>query len=87
MILVTVTEFRNNLSKYLELAFSEKVDLKSKKGIIEFNPSTEIKLNPSPSNDTWFDVPENMASIERGLADADAGKSQKWSDVKEKLGL
>ncbi len=79
MILVTVTEFRNNLSKYLELAFREKVALKSKNGIIELNPSKEIRLNPSPSNDPWFDNSRNMEEFERGLAqleDYHNGKSE-----------
>ncbi len=87
MILVTVTEFRNNLSKYLELAFREKVVLKSKQGIIELNPSTEIRINPSPSKDSYFDIPENIEAIERGLEQVDAGQCRPWSEVKEELGL
>ncbi|MFI3299240.1 MAG: addiction module protein [Rikenellaceae bacterium] len=89
MILVTVTEFRNNLSKYLELAFKEKVALKSKKGIIELNPSSEILLNPSPSRDPWFDNKENVKELNRRLADIDSGKSKpiSWEDAKAQLGL
>ncbi len=89
MILVTVTEFRNNLSKYLELAFKEKVALKSKKGIIELNPSTEILLNPSPSSDPWFDNKENLRELNRRIADIDSGKSTpvSWDDAKKELGL
>ncbi len=89
MILVTVTEFRNNLSKYLELAFREKVALKSKKGIIELNPSSEIRLNPSPSNDPWFDNKANMDELNRRIADIDSGKTEllDWDEMKNKLGL
>lgn len=89
MILVTVTEFRNNLSKYLELAFREKVALKSKRGIIELNPSTELRLNPSPSGDVWFDNRANMEELDRRIADIDSGKTEllEWDDVKSKLGL
>ncbi|MFI3304001.1 MAG: addiction module protein [Rikenellaceae bacterium] len=89
MVLVTVTEFRNNLSKYLEMAFREKIALKSKRGIIELTPSTEIHLNPSPSNDPWFENKANVEELDNRLADIDSGKTQllDWDDVKGKLGL
>ncbi|MFI3262988.1 MAG: hypothetical protein R3Y26_08780 [Rikenellaceae bacterium] len=89
MILVTVTEFRNNLSKYLELAFREKVALKSKNGIIELNPSTEIRLNPSPSNDSWFDNQANVEELNKRISDIDSGKTEllDWDEMKGKLGL
>ena len=79
MILLTVTEFRNNLSKYLQMAFTEKIALKSKKGIIELMPSNEIRLNPSPSGDTWFDNPRNMAELNRAIEELKTGKA----DLKE----
>ncbi|MFI3240101.1 MAG: hypothetical protein R3Y22_05885 [Bacteroidales bacterium] len=75
MILVTVTEFRNNLSKYLELAFREKVALKSKGGIIELNPSKDIHLNPSPSKDKWFDNKENVEEQLQRISDINSGKN------------
>ncbi len=87
MILVTVTEFRNNLSKYLELAFREKVALKSKQGIIELTPSSEIQLNPSPSKDIWFENKENMDELNSRIADIDSGKAVllDWDEVKKQL--
>lgn len=74
MLLLTVTEFRNNISKYLQLAFTEKIALKSKKGVIELTPSTEIRLNPSPSNDPWFDDPRNRAELNRVVEELRSGK-------------
>ena len=32
--------------------------------------SIEVSTNPSPSGDPWFDDPENMASVMRGIEDA-----------------
>ncbi|MFI3280279.1 MAG: hypothetical protein SNG49_08995 [Rikenellaceae bacterium] len=87
MLLLTVSEFRGNISKYLKMAVTEKIAVKSPSGIFSITPCEEIRTNPSPSNDPWFDVPENMASVERGIADAEAGRVQKWEDVKEQLGL
>ena len=86
-ILLTVTEFRNNISKYLQLAFKEKVALKSKGGIIELTPSTEIRLNPSPSNDPYFDNSLNLDHIEKGRIDAVEGRTKPWNEIKDKLGL
>jgi len=79
MLLLTVTEFRNNIGKYLQMAFTEKIALKSKKGIIELRPSTEIRLNPSPSNDPWFDNAHNMEELNRAIEELETGKA----DLKE----
>ncbi len=94
MILVTVTEFRNNLSKYVELAFKEKVALKSKSGILELNPSKEIFVNPSPSGDPFWDDPRNVEELNRRLAEVDAdlksGKYKEyitWEQRKKEIGL
>jgi len=76
MVLLTVTEFRNNIGKYLQMAFTEKIALKSKQGIIELNPSTEIRLNPSPSNDAWFDDARNMKELNRALDELREGKAE-----------
>lgn len=37
-------------------------------------PYVENK-NPSPSGDKWFLEPENIAEIEKGLADVKAGRA------------
>jgi predicted DNA-binding protein len=36
----------------------------------------EISPNPSPSGDPWFDDPENLAMVKRGLEDIERGDSQ-----------
>jgi hypothetical protein len=74
MLLLTVTEFRNNISKYLQLAFTEKVALKSKRGVIELTPSREIRLNPSPSGDPWFEDSRNLAELDRATDELRTGK-------------
>ena len=38
--------------------------------------SIEVSTNPSPSGDPWFDDPENMASVMRGIEDAKQGRVQ-----------
>ena len=87
MLLLTVSEFRSNISKYLKMAISENIAIKSPAGIFEITPSKEIRTNPSPSNDPWFDVPENMASIERGSAEAAQGLGTSLSELKKEFGL
>ncbi len=34
--------------------------------------------NPSPSRDPWFDDPENIAIVMRGIEDVKAGR---WSEI------
>lgn len=87
MLLLTVTEFRNNISKYLQMAFTEKIALKSKGGIIELTPNKEIRTNPSPSNDPYFDDPRNLEEIDRRIANLRDGKSKlvSWEDIKANL--
>jgi|LSQX01.1.fsa_nt_gb hypothetical protein len=89
MLLLTVTEFRNNISKYMKMAFTEKIAVKSKDGIIELTPNKEIRVNPSPSNDSYFEDPQNIKAIEQGIADVKAGRvtSVSLDDIKLMLGL
>lgn len=88
MLLLTVTEFRNNIGKYLQMAFTERIALKSKKGIIELTPSREIHTNPSPSGDPWFDDPRNMAELDSRIADLENGvPTIPWEVAKKRLGL
>lgn len=49
----------------------------------------EVSENPSPSGDTWFDIPENMESIKRGISEMESGKLQSYSmdDIKNILGV
>lgn len=89
MLLLTITEFRNNISKYMKMAFTEKIAVKSKNGIIELTPNKEIRVNPSPSNDSYFEDPRNIEAVEQGIEDIKAGRvtSVSLNDIKSMLGL
>ena len=49
----------------------------------------DIKPNPSPSGDEWFDVAENMASVEKGISEMKAGKGKAFTleEIKGALGV
>ena len=86
MLLLSATEFRNNMGKYLQMAFSEKIALKSKQGIVELKPNTEIRLNPSPSCDPWFDDSRNIEELHRAIHELKISKAdlQELSDIEIK---
>ncbi|MFI3333587.1 MAG: hypothetical protein SNG69_02410 [Rikenellaceae bacterium] len=89
MLLLTVSEFRGNISKYLKMAVTEKIAVKSPSGIFNITPCEEIRTNPSPSNDPWFDVPENMEHLNKAIeaAHAKGAKRYSWDEIKEELSL
>lgn len=68
-----------SLKKYIEDTMIDKAN------------STNITVyeNPSPSGDPWFDDPENIASVMRGVAEMKAGKGRIYSmdEIKELLGV
>ena len=41
--------------------------------------AVEVTENPSPSGDTWFEDPDNLASIDRGMAQMKAGMGKAYS--------
>lgn len=49
----------------------------------------EVSENPSPSGDPWFNDPENIASVKRGIAEMKAGKGKAYSmdEIRELLGI
>lgn len=51
--------------------------------------SVEVSTNPSPSGDPWFDDPENMASVMRGIEDAKQGRTKVYTmdEIKNLLGV
>ena len=51
--------------------------------------SVEVSENPSPSGDPWFDDPENIASVNRGISELKAGKGRTYSmdKIREMLGV
>ncbi|MFY9116418.1 MAG: hypothetical protein WBK97_00875 [Bacteroidales bacterium] len=73
----------------MKMAFTEKIAVKSKNGIIELTPNKEIRVNPSPSNDSYFEDPRNIEAVEQGIEDIKAGRvtSVSLNDIKSMLGL
>ncbi len=51
--------------------------------------SIEVSDNPSPSGDPWFDDPENMASVQRGIEEMKDGKGRAYSmdEIRSLLGV
>ncbi|MDE6227048.1 MAG: hypothetical protein K2M63_05985 [Muribaculaceae bacterium] len=49
----------------------------------------EVSENPSPSGDPWFNDPENIASLNRGIAELKAGKGRAYSmdEIRDLLGV
>lgn len=49
----------------------------------------EVDENPSPSGDPWFNDPENMASVQRGISEMKAGKGRAYTmdEIRELLGV
>lgn len=49
----------------------------------------EVSENPSPSGDSWFNDPENIASVKQGIAEMKAGKGRAYTidEIKELLGV
>lgn len=68
-----------SLKKYIEQILISKAN----------SVSIDISANPSPSGDEWFDNPDNIASINRGLAQLQAGRGRQVSsaELKAELGL
>ena len=42
MLIITVTEFRRKISRYLELSLTERIVIKSKFGYFDITPNKEI---------------------------------------------
>lgn len=51
--------------------------------------AVEVTENPSPSGDKWFDDPENIASIDRGVSQMKAGMGKAYSmdEIRNLLGV
>ncbi len=90
MVLVNYTEFRTHLKKYLELALTEKVILQNKGVAFEIVPSRDVRVNPSPSGDPYWDVAENVERLSKELEElktADTSSFKSWDSLKAELGL
>lgn len=67
-----------SLKKFIEMILIAKAD-----SIV-----VEVGENPSPSGDSWFDKPENMESVKRGMEDVKAGRCRACTidEIRELLG-
>lgn len=51
--------------------------------------SINVKENPSPSGDSWYAIDENIESVQRGVAEMEAGygKAYTMEELKALLGV
>jgi len=71
MIVISPSELRGNLKKYLDMAEKECIVIqRGKKETFELRKTERI------SEDSFFDNPKNIEAIEEGIADVKAGKYQ-----------
>lgn len=89
-ITISPTELRANQKKYFDMAEDTRVFVKRGRKLIELVVSDGISMNPSPSNDPWFDDPRNIAELSRRIKEYEAGKSnfvtldklrEEWDDI------
>ena len=73
MRIISMQEFNAKQLIYLNLAETEQVIIQEGKKLVELVVKEKLE-NPSPSNDPWFDDPENMKKVLRGI--------QEWKDGK-----
>ncbi len=73
------TSVGKSLKKYIEETLIAKAS----------GAKIEVYENPSPSGDPWFDDPENMASVMRGVAEHKAGLGRRvtMDEIREMLGV
>lgn len=69
MIVISPSELRGNLKKYLDLAEKERIVIqRGKKEIFELLKRDRV------SEDPYFNNPRNIEAIEEGIADIKGGK-------------
>ena len=76
MIAVSTTELRKNLRKYLNMANNERV-------IVQFGGTETYEIVPArkiSDTDRYFSDPKVIEAIERGKAEAKAGKVARITD-------
>lgn len=68
-----------SLKNYIETILIMKAD----------SVKVEVSQNPSPSGDPWFDDPENIASVNRGIAQIKEGKGRTYTleELRALMGL
>lgn len=71
MIVINPTELRNNQKKYFDLAETKRVVIKRGRKLIELKVTESI----SPSNDSYYEIPENIAELERRIKELKSGNT------------
>lgn len=76
---IMATAQGKSLKRYIESILISKAD----------SISIEVKENPSPSGDPWFDDPENLAEIEEGIRQIKEGKTRAFTmeEIRAMLGV
>jgi hypothetical protein len=90
MIVITGKEFGDNPQKYIDLATKERIIIKKEQEYLEIVPrGKSIPENPSPSNDPYFDDPENIERILHSSTQIAEGKvhTLERKDIRSFLGL
>ena len=88
MRIISTQEFNSNPLIYFDLAETEQVIIHEGKKLVELVVKEKLE-NPSPSNDPWFDDPENMKSLLRGIQEWKEGKAVERSveEIEEFFGI
>ena len=91
-VLVTASEFRKNQKKYFQTALQEKIGVKSGDVIFEITPSKDLRVNPSPSGDPFWNDSRNLDALDVAInavnVDVRSGKYKEyptWEQVRKKL--
>lgn len=69
MIVISPSELRGNLKKYLDMAEKERIVIQRGK-----KETFELRKTEPISDDSFFDQPKNLEAIDQGIADIKAGK-------------
>lgn len=87
MIVISTTEFRDNQKKFLDLAEVQRVFIKRKNQFLELVPrGSIIPESVSPSNDPYFDNPQNVEDILKSIEQAKNGQTVKLTaDLRKEL--
>jgi len=88
MKIISTQEFNSNQLAYFDLAETETVIIQQGKKLVELVVKEKLE-NPSPSNDPWFDDPENMKKVLRGIQECKEGKAVERSvaEIEEFFGI
>jgi hypothetical protein len=82
MRVITTREFREHQRSYFDLAEKERVIIKRGKKLVELRVREKLDDSLSPSEDIWFENPDNIAVVLKGLEDTRNGDVTKIEDLK-----